>query len=784
MILSKKFVNDYIKVDEDIKDVAEEMTRVGNEYDVAKKLVNINNLVIGEVLECDNVEGSNHLHKCQINVGNETLQIVCGAPNMRKGLKVIVALPGAILPGGTIKKSTILGVESNGMCCSLEELGIDKKFLNEEDIKGIHELPSDAPIGDDPIKYLALDDEIVDFELTANRSDLLSMIGMSYELGAIYDRDVTEPTPKYEEIEDNFENEISLKIDTDKVSAFLLGRVKNIEIKESPNWLRNRLIACNIRPINNVVDISNYIMLETGQPLHFYDADKVGNTLGVRLASEGEILTTLDGKERCLTTNDLVIYTNDGAVGLAGVMGGLSTEIDENTKNVLIESAIFDPVLIRKTSKRILRSEASIRFEKGLDIKRTYLAMERSKELLSSLASGSVSKGLIAYNTIPETETVVEITLSRINSVLGMNLSINDVKDVLKRLKFNTIVNDETFIITVPSRRRDISIKEDIIEEVGRIYGVDNLVPTLPKTIEKKGHIDKFNRDIKVKLSNSGLSEVITYSLINEKDVNKFKTEDFTPVNVKEPMTIEREVLRNSLITSLIEVYNYNKSRGNKDINIFEIGSVFKFENNEYIEENKLSILMSGEFISGINTKTMVDFYYLKGIVENLLDYLGYKGRYDFEVENEIIEMHPYKTASIILNGIKIGFLGMVHPSFSKDDLYVSEINLSKLKAIKCGKIKFKEIPKFPAIKKDVSFIIESDFTSSEIIKEIKKNSSKYLKSVIAYDEFKMPVGRSITFTLTYLDETKTLTEEEVMDSFNEMISKVTEKFNAKLKNM
>ena len=338
MILSKKFVSNYIDVKSiEIKTIAEDMTRVGNEYDYAGKLVNATNLVVGHVLECEMHPDSDHLHVCKIDVGDEVLDIVCGAPNMRKGLKVIVAKDGAVLPGGTIKKGVIRGAISNGMCCSLEELGLDKKFLNEMDINGIHELPSDAPVGKDALEYLGLDDEIVDFELTANRSDLLSMIGLAYELGAVYDKPVNEPTPVYESVKDTFLCDVNLSVDTDNCSLYLLGRVNNVTIKESPDYIKNALIASGIRPINNVVDISNYVMLETGQPLHFYDADKVGKLIGVRMANNEEVLTTLDKTDRELTKNDIVIYNERGPIGLAGVMGGLSTEVTKDTKNILIE---------------------------------------------------------------------------------------------------------------------------------------------------------------------------------------------------------------------------------------------------------------------------------------------------------------------------------------------------------------------------------------------------------------------------------------------------------------
>lgn len=783
MILSKKFVNDYIEIDDTIENIANNMTRVGNEYDYAGKLINATNLVIGEVLECTMHPDSDHLHVCKIDVGTEILNIVCGAPNMRKGLKVIVALPGAKLPGGEIKRGVIRGVESNGMCCSIAELGLDKKFLSEKDIEGIHELPLDAPIGEDALKYLNLDDEIVDFELTSNRSDLMSMIGMAYELSAIYDKPVNEPKPKYEGHESNFMDDMTLVVSTDKVKTFLLGKVENVSIKESPEFIKTRLIACGIRPINNAVDISNYIMMETGQPLHFYDADKVGNYMEVRMANDGELLTTLDNTERTLTKNDLVICDSKGSIGLAGVMGGLDTEVTNETKNILIESAIFDAGTVRKTAKKILRSEASSRFEKGLDINRTYLAMERSKELLSKYANGNVLSGTVIYDLSNKEEKEVNITLDKINSVLGMNLEISDVVDVLNRLKFTVNVNGNEFNIKVPTRRQDVSIKEDIIEEVGRIYGVDNIIPTLPKS-SKKGSMDIYNRELKVRLSTLGLNEVLTYSLVSEKNAKSFGNENLELIKVLEPLVSEKSNLRTSIVPSLIEVYDYNKARNITDVSIFEIGKKYYKENNEYKEEELLSILMSGELIGGINTKVNVDFYYIKGIIEGVLDYLGYKNRYDFTTSVTINELHPYQSANIIVGGKCVGFIGKLHPSINKSNIYVSEINLSLLRTMKTGKMKFKEISKYPSIVKDVSFILNNNITSKEIISDIKKNSSKILSSVKVYDEYKLDIEKSLTFTLTFMDETRTLTEDEVMNEFNKIIDVITKKYNARIKNM
>ena len=685
MRLSRKFISDYTNINKiDFKDLADGMLKLGNEYESIFKLVNASKLVIGEIVECSNHPKSDHLHICKVDVGNEVLDIVCGAPNARKGIKVIVALDGAILPGGEIKKTVLLGIESNGMLCSIEELGLDKKFLKDEDINGIAELDKNAPLGEDAIKYLELDDDIIDFELTANRSDELSMLGLAYECSVITGESVNLPDLKYKEEKDSVSSLHELKVNTKDVYTFLVKRVNNIKIEESPLFMKNRLMACNIRSINNVVDISNYVMLETGQPLHFYDADKIGKIIEARNAKNGEKILTLDKEERILESEDLVITNGKNPVALAGVMGGYDTEIDENTKNVLIECAIFNPLNIRKTSKKLLRSEASIRYEKGLDVNRCYMAMERSCNLLSKYASGKVLKGMLEYNTLDRNEKVIKIKLDKINSVLGYNLNTKDVENVFIKLGFKVEVKSKEFTVTIPTRRLDISIEEDLIEEVSRVYGVDNIESSLPVFESTPSIHDNKDRIIRNKMVSLGLNEVITYSLINVKDVFKFTNDEFGLIKVLDPLSEDRSVLRHSMITSHLDVYNYNKSRNNKDVSIFEISRCFSSINGDYIEENKLCCLFSGSYINGLN-KEYYDFYTVKGIVEELLDYLGYSGRYTFEIMNFPEEMHPTKSAYISVSNKIVGMFGQVHPRIMKDEVYVTEINLDQLFEIKAG---------------------------------------------------------------------------------------------------
>ena len=789
MILSRNFVKDYIDLDDNISinQIAEDMTRVGNEYDYAGKFVDCTNLVIGHVIECKNHPDSDHLHVCKVDVGNNVLQIVCGAPNVRENLKVIVALDGAVLPGGVIKKGMIRGEESNGMICSIAELGLDNKYLTDADKDGIAELPMDAIVGEDALKYLGFDDEIIDFELTANRGDLLSIIGMAYELGAIYDKKVKDIDIDYNSIDDDINNEFNIEINTDNCSLFLSKKVKDVVIKESPDFIKKRLMACGIRPINNVVDISNYVMLETGQPLHFYDADNLGDKLIVRMANVGEKLTTLDNVERTLDENDIVIADKEKGVCLAGVMGGLNTEVEDTTKNIIIEAAIFNGVRVRKTAKKITRSESSNRFEKGIDPNRTYMAINRACHLLEKYASGKVLKGMKEYKNIDILDKEIDIEYKTINDVLGSNISNEDILDVFRKLGFETFDNGTYAKVIVPSRRGDISIKEDLIEEVSRIYGVDNIASSLPKIGEVNNSYDKTNRIIRNKLSSLGLNETLTYALVNDKESHMFTNDNYEEIRMLDPITEERNTLRYSILQSLFKVYNYNKSHNIKDVSIFEIGKGFYKKENEYYEDEKLGCIMSGDYTVGIETKK-VDFYIIKGVVEELLDFLGYKDRYSFNISEDILkDFHPYQSAYINVNGTIVGVIGKIHPNTAKD-LYAFEINLSKLKEKQVGGIKFKDINKFPSIQKDMAFILNKDILSEDIVKEIKKTGGKLVTNVKIFDIYEgINIGlnnKSIAFNITFEDYTKTLTDEEVMEVFNKIINEVENKFNAKLRNM
>lgn len=786
-MISLEWVKDYIDInDQDLKELAVKITKAG--INVEKVITNhIDNLVIGEVVDCIDHPDSDHLHVCQVNIGSVVTQIVCGAPNVRKGLKVIVALPGAILPGNfEIKKSKIRNQESNGMICALYELGLEEKTIEAYN-RGIEELDSSAKVGDDPIKYLGLDDTLYELDVHKHRNnDCYYHIGFAYEIAAILNRKVTLPDDSFKEIKDSIKDHFNLKVETKKCPYYLAKMVTDVKIKESPDFIKKRLLAAGMRPINNVVDISNYVMLEYGQPLHFFDKDKLGNNILVREANNENIIT-LDGKERKLT-NDIVITDGNKPVCIAGVMGGENTEVDENTKNILIESAIFDAVSIRNTANRLdLRSEASIRYGKGLNYEYTNKAILRACHLLQKYADAKVLSDMVIHDEIDKTLKIVEFKPSEVDKMLGIEVSEEDMKKELERLDFKYKLDNGKFIVTIPNRRLDIDPNvNDIAEEIGRLYGYHNLVSTLPKVDIKKGDYIgnvKYRKLISKRLRSLGLNEVKTYTLVS-RDMLKFNYENKENVILPNPMSSDKEVIRTTLIPSLLNVYNYNKTRKVNDILIYEIAKTYDIK---YNEDSKICILMKGNYINNNwnNTKIKVDFYLIKGILENLLDYLGLKNRYSFTT-SDIPNMHPGMSARVLLDRKEIGIIGRIHPTDSKDEIYICEISMDKLMT-NIKPIKYKEISKYPSIIKDMAFIMPKDTEAKEVLDVIKKSGGRLLTDINIFDVYEGEnIGdneKSIAYSLTFNDNTKTLTDEEVNTLFEKIIKDVENK-GYKLRNV
>ena len=793
MRVSKSFLNDYVKVDDlNFHEVANKMVLAGNEYESVEKVSEATGIVVGHVLECEMHPESKKLHICKVDLGDEVVQILCGAPNMRQGIKVPVAKIGAKLPNGIeIKKAKLAGMDSYGMCCSLEELGIESKYMSEEDKTGIHVLPDDAPIGEDAIHYMGYDDEVIDFELTANRGDLLSILGMAHEVGAIYNRPVTYPENTPEVLKDNVNDCMTIDVQTENCPIYLGKIVKDVVIKDSPEWMKERLMASGIRSINNVVDISNYVMLEYGQPLHFFDKDRLGDKVIVRMAHEDEHLKTLDSQERTLKTSDIVIANEKEAVALAGVMGGLSTEVEMDTKNIFIEAAIFEPIHIRYTAKTILRSEASSRYEKGIDPNRCKEALNRACYLLEKYADGKVYDGILTHDTTSKEDKEIDITLEKINAVLGMILTKEDVIDVLTRLGFKVQEENETFKVFVPTRRLDVNIKEDLIEEVGRIYGYEHVVGKLPVLESKEGSYSKkelLTKELRHRLQGLGLTEVITYSLVKKEDANKYTNYQNEDIVLLDPLTEDRKYLRKSLIPSLLNVWEYNISRNQKNVAIYESGNIYYKENEEYVEKPMISGLLYGIGTNNLwqQEKIVVDFYYVKGIIENIMKYLGLNNRYSFDTNNLPKEFHPGRSCALLIDREVVGYFGQVHPTECKKEVYVFELDLLKIMSHKVRMVKYKEVSKYPAIHKDVAFIVDKQVTSKAVMDILKHTGGRMVTNIDVFDVYTGEnVGaneKSIAYSITFEDATKTLTDEEVMKVFNKMITEVESKLNAKVR--
>lgn len=789
-MISLNWVKDYIDLtEEDLKELAVKITKAG--VNVEKIVTtHIDNLVIGEIIECYPHPDSDHLNICKVDVKKDVRQIVCGAHNVRKGLKVIVAMPGAVLPGNIeIKAGKIRGEESNGMICALYELGLEEK--NDENYnKGIAELNQDAVVGTNPLEYLGLDDTLYELDVHKHRNnDCYYHIGFAYEIGSIINKPVKLPETNYHEIDDNISEHFSLEVKTDKCPYYLAKMVKDIKIKESPDFIKKRLTAAGMRPINNVVDISNYVMLEFGQPMHFFDKDKLGDKIVVRQANDQEEIITLDNKNRTLTSKDIVITDGNKSVCIAGVMGGLNTDVDENTKSILIESAIFDPVSIRYTASNLnLKSEASIRYGKGLNYEYTLMAINRACYLLEKYADAKILTGMVSYDNIDKTPKIVEFEASEVNKLLGITISDKDMEKELNRLGFIYERNDDNFKVTIPNRRLDMDPNvADIAEEIGRLYGYHNLESTLPKVKTRRGvYVGDvlWRKEISKRLRTLGLNEVKTYTLTSPEMVKLFRYDNLENIILPNPMSIDKSVIRTSILPSLLNVYDYNKARNIQDINIYEISKVYDIN---YHEELKVAILMKGNYLTNNwnNIKVKDDFYLLKGILENILDYLGLKNRYSFEVAS-LGDVHPGMSAEILVDREPVGFLGRIHPNIKKDEIYVAEFNLSKLIDKNVKPIKYKEPSKYPAVKKDLAFVVDKSITAKQLMDQIKKSGGRLLTDIDVFDVY---VGenvseneKSMAFSLTFSDLTKTLNDEDVTIIFNKIINDVENKLQAKLR--
>lgn len=793
MRISLNWLNDYIDIQQESpKEMAERITRAGIHVEGVLSS-RIDALVVGLVEECVDHPDSDHLHICQVHLGNGTTQIVCGASNVKKGQKVVVALPGAILPGGfEIKKTTIRGVESNGMICALYELGLEEKEANYH--KGIHVIEAPLEVGSNPLTYLGLDDVIYELDLNPNRAyDCTNHIGFAYEVGSVLNKKVKKPDVASNAIGGDFTKTFTVNVLTDKCTLYKTRMVKDVVLGESPSFIKKRLKAVGMRPINNVVDISNYVMLEYGQPLHFFDADKLGNDLVVRMAQEEETVITLDEKTRKLAKEDLVIVSDDKVVAIAGVMGCANSEVDTNTKNIVIESAIFDPYSVRYTSLRLgLRSEASLRFEKGLNFEYTDEALERACFLLEKYASGKVIEGKLEVGNMDKTPKIATVSREKINAVLGMQLKNEDINQIFERLSFGYTYENNNYIVTIPNRRLDVSIREDLIEEIGRLYGYDNIKGKIPNGPMKQGGYNEktyFQKQLSKRMRSLGLNEVRTYTLLSEEENKQFNLNPELAIPLQLPMSADKSVIRQTMIPSMLKIVDYNVARGIKNISIYEISNIYKKEGEAFSEDTKLAVAMVGSYVSNKwnNKEIENDFYTLKGIVENLLDFLGYQNRYSIRRDEQLPkEMHPYQSAIIYVDNHEIGYMGKVHPSISKLGVYVLELSINKLFNQKTSKLKYKSHSIYPMVNKDLAFMVSKDVDAGVIVDIIRKIGGNTLISTQVFDIYQgnniADDKKSIAISLTFSDVTKTLTDEEVNDKLHKMIVEVETKIGGILR--
>ncbi|HDB4710920.1 TPA: phenylalanine--tRNA ligase subunit beta [Staphylococcus aureus] len=781
MLISNEWLKEYVTIDDSVSNLAERITRTGIEVDdLIDYTKDIKNLVVGFVKSKEKHPDADKLNVCQVDIGeDEPVQIVCGAPNVDAGQYVIVAKVGGRLPGGIkIKRAKLRGERSEGMICSLQEIGISSNYIPKSFESGIYVFSESQVPGTDALQALYLDDQVMEFDLTPNRADALSMIGTAYEVAALYNTKMTKPETTSNELELSANDELTVTIENeDKVPYYSARVVHDVTIEPSPIWMQARLIKAGIRPINNVVDISNYVLLEYGQPLHMFDQDAIGSQqIVVRQANEGEKMTTLDDTERELLTSDIVITNGQTPIALAGVMGGDFSEVKEHTSNIVIEGAIFDSVSIRHTSRRLnLRSESSSRFEKGIATEFVDEAVDRACYLLQTYANGKVLKDRVSSGELGAFITSIDITADKINRTIGFDLSQNDIVTIFNQLGFDTEINDDVITVQVPSRRKDITIKEDLIEEVARIYGYDDIPSTLP-VFEKVTSGQLTDRQYKTRmvkevLEGAGLDQAITYSLVSKEDATAFAMQQRQTIDLLMPMSEAHASLRQSLLPHLIEAASYNVARKNKDVKLFEIGNVF-FANGEGELPDQveyLSGILTGDYVVNQwqGKKETVDFYLAKGVVDRVAEKLNLEFSYR---RADIDGLHPGRTAEILLENKVVGFIGELHPTLAADNdlkrTYVFELNFDALMAVSVGYINYQPIPRFPGMSRDIALEVNQNIPAADLLSTIHAHGGNILKDTLVFDVYQgehLEKGKkSIAIRLNYLDTEETLTDERV----------------------
>ncbi|MDA9470224.1 phenylalanine--tRNA ligase subunit beta [Enterococcus sp. 5H] len=802
MLVSYKWLSEYLDLSKiSAKELSDQMSLTGIEVEgVEVPEEGLKKIVVGEVKECVPHPNSDHLSICQVDIGEAELsQIVCGAPNVKAGIKVIVALPGSRITGNQkIKKGKMRGEVSNGMICSLQELGYSDSVIPKAYSEGIYYMPEEAVNGTDVFSYLDMDDHIIELSITPNRADALSMRGVAYEVGAIYRQTPNFNDEVLKEDSSEYATEyVSVKVEDEKdAPAYQIRIIKDVKISESPLWLQTRLMNEGIRPINNVVDITNYILLLFGQPLHAFDYDKLASKeILVRRGNNGEELVTLDGETRKITNQNIVITNGKVPVALAGVMGGANSEITEETTTVALEAALFDSLSIRRTSKEFnLRSESSSRFEKGINRGTVGQAGDVAAAMIASLAGGTVVSGKSIGSDLTLNEVNVSVTIPRINEYLGTELNEATVSEIFETLGFEYTLEKEKYTVTVPSRRWDITIEADLIEEVARIYGYDNLPSTLPKGETVAGSLTRGQllvRKIKSLLEGCGASEAISYALTTEEKSRQFMMRESNTTSLQWPMSEERSVLRMNLISGLLDDVAYNVARKNTDIALYETGRVFYQENDSKkelpYEENHLGIVLSGNrVVKDWQTNAVaVDFYTIKGMLEVLFDSIGISAKISYDGTNEIAELHPGRTALIKMNDSIVGFIGQVHPNTAKEydipETYAAELNLQAIIDEENEAVVYQQVSKFPEVSRDIALLVDESVSNQSLVEIITKNAGKFLQSVHLFDVYQgqniADGKKSMAYSLTFVNAEATLVDEEINQSMEKVAKALEEQF-------
>ena len=775
--------------------LADKLTNAGLEVEGISRLAYGTNLIVGHVLECVDHPDSDHLHLCQVDTGKETLQIICGAANVAKDQKVIVAQVGSKLPEITIKAGNIRGEKSQGMICSLFELGVDKKNLSEQELSGITVLPDNAKIGDpNPLAYIGLDDVLIDISLTPNRADCLALFSLAYEVGAIFDRNVT--LPEYESKSDiGKSGDLKIISHTDNCSRFIGKIINKLVIKQSPQWMKDALLSVGIKSINNVVDISNYVMLETGQPLHFYDLAKMpAKEIVVRDDLE-TVYTALDGQAYQILKGDLMITSNDQAIGIAGIMGGDDSKIDEKTTSIIIEAAIFDLATIRNSSRRLnLTTEASLRFQKGIDPLAPKKAVDRAVALLIELAEAEQIEQSVILGDFSDDPYQITISASFINHYLSTSFTMKEIIDVFGRLQLNPTYVEDDITVKIPSYRTDLRLPVDLTEEVIRLLGYENVPSTLPKIYQVSGEYALNARtryQIKDILKDQGFFEVINYSLVANKHLQDSVLAIEKPVSLSNPLSEDKKYYRTSILPSVLETIAYNRARYLNEYMLFEIGNVYSDDN---VEKEHLALVISSQ--TTINRwkhlKRANDFYTLKGVVIKLVEKLGFDPKRVTFNENDLDHnmFNPYQSALVYIDRTLIAIVGSIHPLKQKqwdiDRSIIAEVDLSAIYSSNTSKVKFQPIPRFPGVNYDLALIVDDSIKANDMCIAIKKTGGKLVKDVIVFDVYQgthVEKGKkSLAFSITYQSLDKTLNDQDVQAIQQEIIKMLKKQYQAVLR--